>query len=170
MSGEAMIGRLVPYLGTAPPSSSPAEQTGLAPFLNSVRAGPNDTIDKLDCCRRAVVQEHQLSEFPLPSPSMSHFLEFDPSAAGLFVLASRSSTQNGTSSNKTGFGDGSSSKATPSVDYGPQVNFTMWLLTALAAMFLALRLYCKFLRHRGLWWDDHVLIASWVGAPTISIQ
>jgi len=47
-------------------------------------------------------------------------------------------------------------------DYGPQVNFTIWLLTALSAAFLALRVYCKFLRHRGLWWDDHILIASWV--------
>ncbi|KAK0648575.1 hypothetical protein B0T16DRAFT_325546 [Cercophora newfieldiana] len=49
-------------------------------------------------------------------------------------------------------------------DYGPQVNFIIWLLTAVSAAFLALRVYCKFLRHRGLWWDDHVLIASWVGA------
>ncbi|KAK4458968.1 hypothetical protein QBC42DRAFT_254821 [Cladorrhinum samala] len=48
------------------------------------------------------------------------------------------------------------------VDYGPQINFTIWLLTALSAAFLALRIYCKFLRHRGLWWDDHVLIGSWL--------
>jgi hypothetical protein len=47
-------------------------------------------------------------------------------------------------------------------NYGPQINFTIWLLTALSAIFLALRVYCKFLRHRGLWWDDHILIASWV--------
>lgn len=53
MSGEAMIGRLAPYLGTTPPSSSPDEQTGLTPFSNSVWAGPNDTIDELDY--RAVV-------------------------------------------------------------------------------------------------------------------
>ncbi|KXX74856.1 hypothetical protein MMYC01_206697 [Madurella mycetomatis] len=50
----------------------------------------------------------------------------------------------------------------PTIDLGPQVNFTIWLLTALSAAFLALRVYCKFLRHRGLWWDDHVLIASWL--------
>ncbi|KAK3346864.1 hypothetical protein B0T25DRAFT_613518 [Lasiosphaeria hispida] len=54
-------------------------------------------------------------------------------------------------------------------DYGPQVNFTIWFLTALSAAFLALRVYCKFLRHRGLWWDDHVLIGSWVSVlPLIS--
>ncbi|KAK4220957.1 hypothetical protein QBC38DRAFT_462003 [Podospora fimiseda] len=52
-------------------------------------------------------------------------------------------------------------KNKPIVDYGAQINFTIWLLTALSAAFLALRVYCKFLRHRGLWWDDHVLIASW---------
>lgn len=52
MSGEAMIGRLAPYLGTTPPSSSPDEQT-VTPFSNSVWAGPNDTIDELDY--RAVV-------------------------------------------------------------------------------------------------------------------
>jgi hypothetical protein len=50
----------------------------------------------------------------------------------------------------------------PSTDFGPQINFTIWLLTALSSAFLALRLYCKFLRHRGLWWDDHLLILSWV--------
>ncbi|KAK4210251.1 hypothetical protein QBC37DRAFT_448614 [Rhypophila decipiens] len=53
-------------------------------------------------------------------------------------------------------------RAKTSEDYGPQVNFTIWLLTALSAAFLALRVYCKFLRHRGLWWDDHVLIAAWL--------
>lgn len=49
-------------------------------------------------------------------------------------------------------------------DYGTQVNFTIWLLTAISATFLGLRVYCKFLRRRGLWWDDYILIASWVRA------
>ncbi len=53
----------------------------------------------------------------------------------------------------------------PSTDFGSQINFTIWLLTALSSAFLALRVYCKFLRHRGLWWDDHLLILSWV-SPT----
>jgi hypothetical protein len=56
---------------------------------------------------------------------------------------------------------------TSSENYGPQINFTIWLLTALSAMFLALRVYCKFLRHRGLWWDDYILIASWVRTSTV---
>lgn len=45
---------------------------------------------------------------------------------------------------------------------GPTVNIAVWCLVALATIFLSLRVYCKFRRHRGLWWDDHVLIASWV--------
>ncbi|KAK3313244.1 hypothetical protein B0H66DRAFT_484600 [Apodospora peruviana] len=68
-----------------------------------------------------------------------------------------SSTQtNRTGSNPNPF------KVKKQEDYGPQINFTIWLLTALSAAFLALRVYCKFLRHRGLWWDDHVLIGSWL--------
>ncbi|KAL1844508.1 hypothetical protein VTK73DRAFT_2393 [Phialemonium thermophilum] len=50
----------------------------------------------------------------------------------------------------------------PHPNYGPQINYAIWLLTGLAAGFLALRVYCKFLRHRGLWWDDYVLVVSWV--------
>lgn len=50
----------------------------------------------------------------------------------------------------------------PHEDFGPQINYAIWMLTALAGAFLALRLYCKFLRHRGLWWDDHILILSFI--------
>lgn len=50
----------------------------------------------------------------------------------------------------------------PNDDYGPQVNLTLWSLSAVAAIWLAVRVYCKFARRRGLWWDDYVLIASWV--------
>lgn len=50
----------------------------------------------------------------------------------------------------------------PHDDYRMQLNFTVWLLCALAAGFMGLRIYCKFSRHRGLWWDDYVLLLSWV--------
>ena len=50
----------------------------------------------------------------------------------------------------------------PHDDYGPPMNYGIWMLTTLATGFLALRIYCKHLRHRGLWWDDYFLIASWV--------
>lgn len=47
-------------------------------------------------------------------------------------------------------------------DNGPMVNTAVWCLFGVATIFIGLRVYCKFSRHRGLWWDDHVLIASWV--------
>ncbi|KAK3995538.1 96ca82bc-67f3-4b3a-ab36-ffe7d8f40fbe [Cladorrhinum sp. PSN332] len=50
----------------------------------------------------------------------------------------------------------------PHVDLGPELNTIFWLLTSLAFAFLALRVYCKFLRGRRLWWDDYVLIAAWI--------
>lgn len=77
----------------------------------------------------------------------------------------------------TGGGGSNGTSLSPAVlqrinkeNYGPQINFTIWLLTALSAMFLALRVYCKFLRHRGLWWDDYILIASWVRTPRTSLS
>ena len=45
---------------------------------------------------------------------------------------------------------------------GPRLIAAMWPLLALAALFLGLRLYCKISRHNRLWWDDYMLIASWV--------
>ncbi len=53
-------------------------------------------------------------------------------------------------------------KMLPHDDQGPQLNFTIWLLAILSFGFLALRIYCKFIRRRGLWWDDYVLVAAWV--------
>lgn len=50
----------------------------------------------------------------------------------------------------------------PHDNQAPQLNFTIWLLTGLSLGFLSLRIYCKFLRGRGLWWDDYVLITSWI--------
>jgi len=45
---------------------------------------------------------------------------------------------------------------------GPQLNATVWSLTALSLGFLVLRLYSKLWRRRKLWWDDYVLVAGWV--------
>jgi hypothetical protein len=47
-------------------------------------------------------------------------------------------------------------------DRGPRLVASCWSLTAAAAIFLAMRVYCKIWRGRGLWWDDHLLIISWV--------
>lgn len=50
----------------------------------------------------------------------------------------------------------------PHNDLGPVLNAVFWTLTAVAFVFLVLRLFCKYIRGRYLWWDDYVLIASWV--------
>ncbi|KAF2970160.1 hypothetical protein GQX73_g3368 [Xylaria multiplex] len=46
--------------------------------------------------------------------------------------------------------------------FGVVLNAVNWTLTALSAAFLSLRVYCKLSRGRGLWWDDYILIASFV--------
>lgn len=45
---------------------------------------------------------------------------------------------------------------------GPQVNAACWSLFGFCSIFMVLRVYCKFKRNRGLWWDDYILGASWV--------
>jgi len=47
-------------------------------------------------------------------------------------------------------------------DRGPLLLGVSWGLTGLATVFLALRLYCKYLSKRRLWCDDYILIAAWV--------
>ncbi|KAL8415095.1 hypothetical protein RB594_006072 [Gaeumannomyces avenae] len=44
---------------------------------------------------------------------------------------------------------------------GALLSGVVWLLTALALVFLALRLYSKYLRGKGFWWDDYILGAAW---------
>ncbi len=57
----------------------------------------------------------------------------------------------------------------PTDSRGPYINSSIWVLQGLAGLFLALRVYCKFLRRRGFWWDDYLLIAGWVcTCPVIS--
>lgn len=52
----------------------------------------------------------------------------------------------------------------PHEDRGHDLLGVHWGLTSAATVFLLLRLYCKFFIKRNLWWDDWILIASWVGA------
>ncbi|KAJ4393055.1 hypothetical protein N0V93_002262 [Gnomoniopsis smithogilvyi] len=48
------------------------------------------------------------------------------------------------------------------IDPTARVNAGIWTLFFTATMFLGLRLWCKIDRKHGLWWDDYILIASWV--------
>ncbi|KAK3377230.1 hypothetical protein B0T24DRAFT_237074 [Lasiosphaeria ovina] len=50
----------------------------------------------------------------------------------------------------------------PVPDLGPQTIAAVWTLVVLSTVFLAVRVYCKVWRLKGLWWDDWVLILSWV--------
>ncbi|KAK0101728.1 hypothetical protein ONS95_006883 [Cadophora gregata] len=43
-----------------------------------------------------------------------------------------------------------------------EVNAGLWTLFTGATVFLGLRLYCKLSRRTGLWYDDYVLILSWL--------
>ena len=60
--------------------------------------------------------------------------------------------------------DGKTPVGTPSgvYDLGPYLNRVIWVLAGLSGLFLGLRLYCKRLRRKQLWWDDYFLMASWV--------
>jgi len=50
----------------------------------------------------------------------------------------------------------------PHDNQGVKMNAVSWTLSALATLFLALRLWAKFRRRKTLWWDDYILIAAWV--------
>jgi len=57
----------------------------------------------------------------------------------------------------------------PHDNAGMKLLSSIWPLIALAAVFLGLRIYCKVSRHNRLWWDDYLLIASWVAIVIESI-
>ncbi|ORY70321.1 uncharacterized protein BCR38DRAFT_332542 [Pseudomassariella vexata] len=50
----------------------------------------------------------------------------------------------------------------PPDNYGPYINGVSWPLVAIAGLFLGTRLYIKTTAHRAMWWDDHLLTASWL--------
>ncbi|KAH9904259.1 hypothetical protein F4778DRAFT_731811 [Xylariomycetidae sp. FL2044] len=47
-------------------------------------------------------------------------------------------------------------------DNGPRLLAACWSLAVIAGIFLSLRIYCKCIRGRGLWWDDHLMTIAWV--------
>jgi len=52
--------------------------------------------------------------------------------------------------------------ALPHDSLGPKLNIVIWTLTGVSAVFLALRLYCRAVMAKVLWWDDWLLVAAWV--------
>ncbi|CAN8097803.1 unnamed protein product [Discula destructiva] len=53
-------------------------------------------------------------------------------------------------------------------DLGPMVMAVCWTMTGVAAIFLGLRLYVKLTAHRKLYWDDFLLVASWLALVAFS--
>jgi hypothetical protein len=66
------------------------------------------------------------------------------------------------SSRISGLSGRSDTAQTGPENVGPHLNRIIWSLAALTTLFVGLRVYCKFLRRRQLWWDDYVLLAAWV--------
>ena len=59
--------------------------------------------------------------------------------------------------------DEASTNATASPkDPGPVVVSSIWTMLAISSIFLALRVYCRGIRVRAMWWDDYLLITGWV--------
>lgn len=54
--------------------------------------------------------------------------------------------------------------ALPHDNQAPKLLASIWSLIFVATVFLCLRIYCRLLRGQRLWWDDSILIASWVRA------
>jgi hypothetical protein len=48
------------------------------------------------------------------------------------------------------------------VDPSVQLNTGLWTLFAGASLFLALRVWIKITRRHGLWYDDYILLITWV--------
>lgn len=44
-----------------------------------------------------------------------------------------------------------------------EMNAGLWSLFAGATVFLGLRVWVKITRRHGLWYDDYILLVSWVG-------
>ncbi|KAK3946541.1 hypothetical protein QBC32DRAFT_272122 [Pseudoneurospora amorphoporcata] len=50
----------------------------------------------------------------------------------------------------------------PIPNRGPEVSAGLWVLISISGLFLALRVYLKMYRLKGLWWDDYILACAWV--------
>ncbi|KAK3395474.1 hypothetical protein B0T20DRAFT_35804 [Sordaria brevicollis] len=50
----------------------------------------------------------------------------------------------------------------PHDNAGIRLNIVIWILIGISSVFLGLRVYCKFSRRKGLWWDDIMLIGAWI--------
>jgi hypothetical protein len=54
----------------------------------------------------------------------------------------------------------------PFVNPYTELNIGLWLLFFGATVFLVARLWVKVTRRHGMWYDDYILIVSWVSTST----
>ncbi|KAL1893834.1 hypothetical protein Cpir12675_003953 [Ceratocystis pirilliformis] len=50
----------------------------------------------------------------------------------------------------------------PSDNLSDRMRVVSWIMLSLSTVFVALRVYCKTLNARGLWWDDYILLLAYV--------
>lgn len=58
--------------------------------------------------------------------------------------------------------------ASDSSDLACMLVAVCWSMTCIAALFLGTRLFVKLTTQRRLWWDDHILVASWCALVAFS--
>jgi hypothetical protein len=63
-------------------------------------------------------------------------------------------------------GDGADT-VTKYVDPSLQLNLGLWILFAGATVLLCARVWVKITRRHGLWYDDYILITSWVSTSSL---
>ena len=44
----------------------------------------------------------------------------------------------------------------------PKILATLWSLVAVSAVFISLKIFARVRRRVQLWWDDYVMLLSWV--------
>lgn len=54
-------------------------------------------------------------------------------------------------------------QARPNDDgFGAYINAIGWSLLSLAGLVVGARIWAKISAHKGLWWDDYIVLAAWV--------
>lgn len=55
-------------------------------------------------------------------------------------------------------------------DLGPTTRISVWVLAVLSLLFVIVRLYCKFVRHRRFHADDYFATAAWVSRFFLEVR
>jgi hypothetical protein len=96
--------------------------------------------------------------FVLPTSASRSYLSFQPALALVFRMFGALDQRVNMLSPRN------HDKLHPHTYVNPEVplNLGLWFLYAGATFFLALRVWIKVTRRHGLWWDDWILLVTWV--------